>query len=81
LERRVTERVQSVMQEANRHGATDDQAATMAVLNYTKIMHEEIEDDNPHSYYGGSARRRIKMMEARRRKEWSTGRRYPRRGF
>jgi hypothetical protein len=38
LERRVTERVQTVREHAKRQGVTD-QAATMAVLNYTKIMH------------------------------------------
>ena len=76
LERRVVERVYTVREEAKKQGATDDQAATMALLNYTKIMHEEIEDDSPHSYYGGSARRRIVMLERRRKKEWSRGRRY-----
>jgi hypothetical protein len=82
LERRVIERVQTVREQSKREGATDDQAATNMVLQYTRIMHEEIEDDNPSVYIGGSARRRLKMMEARRRKEWSAGRRYPRRrGF
>jgi hypothetical protein len=63
LERQVTERVQAVMERSKREGVTDDQAATMAVLNYTKIMHEEIEDDNPSSYYDGNARRRIVKMQ------------------
>jgi hypothetical protein len=82
LEQRVTERVYTIREEAKKQGVTDDQAATMAVINYTRIMHQEIEDDNPSTYIGGSARRRLKMMEARRREEWRTGRRYPRRrGF
>ena len=46
VERRVTERVQTVREHAKRQGVTD-RAATMAVLNYSKIMHEEIEEDNP----------------------------------
>ena len=57
-----------MIERGRREGVTDDQAATMAVLNYTKIMHEEVEADNPSTYYGGNARRRIRMMEARRRR-------------
>ena len=68
IHRRVAERVQAGMEQSKREGATDDQAATMAVLNYIKIMREEVEDDNPSTYCGGNARRRIRMIEARRRR-------------
>ena len=73
LERRVVERVQAVVERGRREGVTDDQAATMAVLNYTKILHQEIEADNPRSYYGGSARQRLKMIERRNWREWKKG--------
>jgi hypothetical protein len=68
------ERVQATMQRAKQEGVTDDQAATMAVLNYTKIMHQEVEDDNPSTYYGGNARRRIRMIERRNWSKWRRGR-------
>ena len=69
FERRVVERAQATIQRAKQEGATDDQAATMAVLNYTRLTHQAQEEDKPAiSYYGGNARRRIKMMEARRRR-------------
>ncbi len=47
----------------------------MAVLNYTKIMHEEIEDDNPSTYIGGSARRRLKMIQREIDRRYREGRR------
>jgi hypothetical protein len=67
LNRRVGERVQVAMHEARRQGTTDDQAATNAVLQYTKILREEQQEDNPSSYYGGNARRRIAEIQRRRR--------------
>ena len=43
-----------------------DAAATMAVLQYQKIMREEQEEDEPQ-YYGSNARRRIRQAERLRR--------------
>jgi len=64
LGRRVAERMQATIEEAKRMGADPDQAATNAVLQYTRIAHEEQEEDNPAiTYYGGSARRRIVEMQ------------------
>jgi hypothetical protein len=73
-ERRVAERAYAVSEEAKKQGATDDQAATNMVLQYTKIMHQEVEDDNPSTYYGGNARRRIRMIERQNWSKWRRGR-------
>ena len=82
LERRVVERVQTEMQRSLQDGVSSDQAATMAVLNYTKMMHEEVEDDNPSTYIGGNARRRLRMIERQLSRAWRRGEPNPRhRGF
>jgi hypothetical protein len=80
LGRRASERVQAGMEQSKREGATDEQAATMAGLNHNKIMREEIEDDTPSTYIGGSARRRIRMMDRQLWTAWRNGRPNPR-GF
>jgi hypothetical protein len=37
-------------------------ADTQAVIQYTKIMRQEMEEDDPSTYYGGNARRRIALL-------------------
>jgi hypothetical protein len=63
LERRVDERVQAGREQAIKQGATSDEAATQAVVNYTKFMHEEVAQDNPTTFYGGNAHRRLAMLQ------------------
>jgi hypothetical protein len=50
----------------NSGAPNSDSAATLAVLQYQKIMREETEEDEP-SYYSGNARRRIRQLERQRR--------------
>ena len=80
LERRVTERVHSLQEEAKKRGVTSDDAATTAVLNYSKIMREEVEEDNPSTYCGGNASRLGPLIHRRLLREWRRGRPDPRRG-
>ncbi len=80
LERRVVERVNTMREEATKRGVTSDEAATNAVLQYNKIMREEIQDDNPSTYCGGNASRLGRMMHRRLLREWRSGRPDPRLG-
>jgi hypothetical protein len=66
LEWRLNARMQVMIQEAKQQGASDDEAATSAVLQYTRVKREEAQEDDPSTYYGGNARRRIAMMRSRR---------------
>jgi hypothetical protein len=61
---RVSERIQATFEEAKRMGADPDQAMTSAVFQYSRIMHEEQEEDTPAiTYYGGNVRHRIVEMQ------------------
>lgn len=61
---RMSERIQATIQDAERMGADPDQATTSAMVQYSRIMHEEQEEDKPViTYYGGNARRRIVEMQ------------------
>ena len=81
LERRVTERVHTLQGEAIKRGVTTDEAATSAVVQYSKIMREEVEENNPSTYCGGNASRLGRLMHRRLLREWRRGRPDPRRGF
>lgn len=71
LDRRVAERIQAVMEVARQEGVSDDAAITQAMLQYTKIAHEEMEEGNPNEYYGGNARRYLAMLQNRILREWT----------
>ncbi len=82
LERRIGEKVQTFVETAQKQGVDKDAAATSLVVQYTKMMHEAVEEDNPDTYYGGSARRRLKMIERQQRGRSGPYGRYARgRGF
>ena len=64
-ERRAGERMQEAREQAKREGATDDQAMTNAMLRYTKLMHEEPEQENPSTYCGRNGRRIVDELQRR----------------
>jgi hypothetical protein len=76
LERRVDERVQEARDQAKRQGATDDEAATNAVLQHTKIMHEEAEQENPSTYYGRNGRRLVDALQRQINRQYARRFRY-----
>lgn len=65
LERRVGERLDAIRQRTG--DPNSEAAATMAVLQYQKILREETEEDEPQYSGGGTARRRIRQVERLRR--------------
>jgi hypothetical protein len=76
LERRLGEEVQTFMESAQKQGLSADDAATNVMLRYTKMTHEVQEEDKPTTfYYGGSARRRIKMIQRGIDRRYREGRR------
>lgn len=58
--------MRAILNQAKEQGVDPDMAATQTAIQHTKIMRDEQEKDNPSTYYGGNARRRIAMMQRRR---------------
>jgi hypothetical protein len=63
--------VSAIIADDEKHGiaANSEAAMTSAMVNYQKILRQELKDDDrPGVYQGANARRRIREMQRRRRR-------------
>lgn len=71
LDRRVAERIENIRETALQQGVPEDAAVTQAMFQYSKIRHEEMEQDHPNMCSGGNTRQHLNRLQAQLWREWS----------